>query len=78
MAKGSDLRGKLGTGGTSNLPKKADNTFHISDLVKDAIALEKQQKQSVAAQNPDTGHNLHKGTDKSKGGGGSAGGRPKV
>lgn len=78
MAKGSDLRNKLGMGGASNLPKPADNTFHISDAVKDALAFEKEQKESIAAHKPDTGHNLHKGSDKSKGGGGQAGGRPKV
>lgn len=79
MAKGSDLRNKLGTGGTSNLPKPTDNTFHISDLVKDAIAMEKLDKaENVAANRPDTGHNLHKGADKTKGGGGGGSSRPKV
>ena len=79
MAKGSDLRNKLGTGGSSNLPKKADNTFHISDAVKDALALEKLEKsESIAANRPDAGHSLHKGSDKTKGGGGGGAGRPKV
>ena len=79
MAKGSDLRNKLGTGGMSNLPKKPDTTFHISDAVKDALALEKLEKaENVAANRPDIGHNLHKGSDRTKGGGGGGAGRPKV
>ncbi len=73
MAKGSDLRNKLGGGSMPQTPSKSVN---IEALAKKDE--KKSEGESVAAYKPDTGHNLHKGSDKSKGGAGGAGGRPKV
>lgn len=77
MAKGSDLRNKLGgAGGIGGTPK---NVVHIDpNAGKDSGKDKKVDGASIAAQRPDTGHHLHKGSDKSKGGAGGAGGRPKV
>ncbi len=71
MAKGSDLHSRMGMGGTP-VPKPKN----VVDV--EAGAKKEEKKESVASQKFDVGHNLHKGSDKSKGGAGGAGGRPKV
>ena len=81
MAKGSDLRNKLGgMGGVGGAPLTPSKTVvNIDpDAGKETGKERKLDGESIAAQRPDTGHNLHKGSDKSKGGAGGAGGRPKV
>lgn len=71
MAKASDLLNKTGA---ASLPLQESPSVptHSSPLEAGS------KDESVAAQRPDYGHNLHKGTDKSKGNAGQSGGRPKV
>lgn len=72
MPKPSDILNKSGTGGLGS--SKPANTVHISNAPKKDV----KEGESIAAHKPDKGHNLHKGTDKSKGGAGGSSARPKV
>lgn len=72
MAKPSDILNKSGTGGLG--APKPSNTVSISATPKKDV----KGNESIAARKPDHGHNLHKGTDKSKGGAGGSSARPKV
>ena len=79
MAKASDLRNKIGgVGGISGMNASPLAGSHnpltggMSDAKKDNKA------ESVAAKKPERGHDVGKGAGKSRGGAGSAGGRPKV
>lgn len=72
MAKPSDILNKSGTGGFGT--PKPSNTINISTTPKKDL----KENDSIASRKPDQGHNLHKGTDKSKGGAGGSSARPKV
>lgn len=72
MAKASDLLNKTGA---ASLPLQESPSAATPASPLDAAPV---KEDSVAAQRPDYGHNLHKGTDKSKGNAGQSGGRPKV
>lgn len=73
MAKASDLLNKTGA---ASLPMQESPAAATPANPMDPSA--KGKDESVAAQRPDLGHNLHKGTDKSKGNSGQSSGRPKV
>jgi len=75
LAKASDLLNKSGAGA---LPTgHASNPLNTGASAKDSAKAAKDAE-SVTSHKPDLGHNLHKGTDKSKGGGGQISSRPKV
>lgn len=74
MAKASDLLNKTGA---ASLPMQESPAAATPANPMDASPA-KGKDDSVAAQRPDLGHNLHKGTDKSKGNTGGSSGRPKV
>lgn len=73
MAKASDLLNKTGA---ASLPMQESPAAANPASPMDAGSA--KGNESVAAQRPDLGHNLHKGTDKSKGNTGQSSGRPKV
>ncbi len=72
MTKPNDLFNRMGTGSSTQAAKKSIdlNAKEPSKDLKDSA--------SIASKRPDIGHNLHKGADRSKGGGGGASSRPKV
>lgn len=72
MAKASDLLNKTGA---ASLPMQESPAAPTHASGVDAGMA---KDESAGAHRPDLGHNLHKGTDKSKGNAGQSGGRPKV
>lgn len=81
MAKASDLRNKLGTGGTSGGSLGAGGVTNKANPFTLTPQEEKKEKEidpHIKSGEIDKGHDARKGAHKSLGGAGSAGGRPKV
>lgn len=84
MAKASDLRNKLGTGGATSGPLGAGGSGGITNkpnpftLTPQEDKKEKEIDPHIKSGEINKGHDVSKGAHKSLGGAGSAGGRPKV
>lgn len=76
MAKPSDLRNRLGVGGTP--PGGGTGNFKITPIGTDDTKDKKKDGESVAARKLDLGHNLSAKAAKAQGGGSGSAGRPKV
>lgn len=73
MPKPSDLLNRTGGAGPSG-PQQPANFTNPAQAGDKPV----EDRPSIASQRPDLGHNLHKGTEKGKGGAGQSSARPKV